>query len=154
MNRRSFLAASLAAAATRLYAAPGETRFLLVFLRGGYDAANVLVPVSSSYYYEARPSIAIRKSDALAINGDWGLHPALRESLFPLYAKSELAFVPFAGTEDLSRSHFETQDSIELGQPLGKRDYASGFMNRLASSLDSRNAISFTNQLPLVFRGE
>ena len=42
-------------------------------------------------------------------------------------------FVPFAGSEDLSRSHFETQDSIELGQPLGqKRDYSSGFMNRLA----------------------
>ncbi len=28
---------------------------------------------------------------------------------------------PFAGTEDLSRSHFETQDSIELGQPVGGR---------------------------------
>jgi uncharacterized protein (DUF1501 family) len=151
MNRRHFLAASLAGVAGRLFAAPGAgARFLLVFLRGGYDAANVLVPVSSAYYYEARPNIAVPKALALPIDADWGLHPALRTSLHPLWQKGELAFVPFAGTENLSRSHFETQDSIELGQ----RNYGSGFMNRLASLLEPKTAISFTNQLPLVFRGD
>ena len=151
MNRRHFLTAILGTAAGQLWAAPGaDARFLLVFLRGGYDAANVLVPLGSSFYYEARPNIAIPKSQLLEINGDWGLHPALRTSLHPLWLKGELAFVPFAGTENLSRSHFETQDSIELGQ----RNYGSGFMNRLASLLEPKTAISFTNQLPLVFRGE
>jgi len=158
MKRRHFLAASgaatLAAACGRLYAAPTDARFLLVFLRGGYDAANVLVPVSSADYYEARPNIAVQKSQALAIDGDWGLHPAWRESLYPLYQKGELAFVPFAGSENLSRSHFETQDAIELGQPEGQRNYGSGFLNRLFSVLNGGSAISFTNQLPLVFRGE
>jgi len=155
MNRRHFLAASLASVAGRLFAAPGtDARFLLVFLRGGYDAANVLVPVSSAYYYEARPNIAVPKALALPIDADWGLHPALRTSLHPLWLKGELAFVPFAGTENLSRSHFETQDSIELGQPSGQRNYSSGFLNRLVSLLEPKTAISFTNQLPLVFRGE
>jgi len=158
MKRRQFLAvsgaAALGAAAGRLYAAPTDTRFLLVFLRGGYDAANVLVPVSSADYYEARPNIAIRKSQSLEINADWGLHPALRDSVYPLYQKGEVAFVPFAGTENLSRSHFETQDAIELGQPEGQRNYGSGFLNRLFSLLKEGSAISFTNQLPLVFRGE
>ncbi len=123
MNRRHFLAATAALAAGRLWAAPGDARFLLVFLRGGYDAANVLVPVSSAFYYEARPNISIPKGLALPVDANWGLHPALRDSLYPLYQKGEVALVPFAGSEDLSRSHFETQDSIELGQPLGqKRD--------------------------------
>lgn len=46
--------------AARLYAAPPSgARFLLVFLRGGYDATNALIPYSSSFYYEARPTIAI-----------------------------------------------------------------------------------------------
>jgi uncharacterized protein (DUF1501 family) len=157
MKRRDFLAlsgaAALAATAGRLYAAPGDARFLLIFLRGGYDAANVLVPISSSFYYEARPNIAIRRGAALELNEDWGLHPALRESLHPLWQKGELAIVPFAGTENLSRSHFETQDSIELGQPAGYRDYSSGFLNRLVTVLEPKSAISFTNQLPLVFRG-
>jgi len=52
MNRRSFLASSLGLMACgRLVAAPASMpRVLLVFLRGGYDAANMLVPVSSAYY--------------------------------------------------------------------------------------------------------
>jgi len=155
MRRRQFLAlsgaAALSAAAGRLYAAPTDTRFLLVFLRGGYDAANVLVPVSSADYYEARPNIAVRKGQALEVDSDWGLHPALRDSIYPLYRKGEVAIVPFAGTENLSRSHFETQDVIELG---GQKNYGSGFLNRLVSVLGGRSAISFTNQMPLVFRGE
>jgi uncharacterized protein (DUF1501 family) len=154
MNRRHFLAATAALAAGRLWAAPGDARFLLVFLRGGYDAASVLVPVSSGFYYEARPNISIAKNVAVPLDADWALHPALRDSLHPLYEKGELAFVPFAGTENLSRSHFETQDSIELGQPEGRRNYGSGFLNRLFSVMSAGDAISFTNQLPLVFRGE
>ncbi len=31
----------------------------------------------------------------------------------PRWNAKQLAFVPFAGTDDLSRSHFETQDSID-----------------------------------------
>ena len=158
MNRRAFLQAGVlcsASIATRLYAAAaGAPRFLLVFLRGGYDAANVLVP-SSPFYYESRPNIAVPKDAVLPINAEWGLHPALRDTVYALWQKGEAAFIPFAGTEDLSRSHFETQDSIELGQPLGAHGgFSSGFMNRLASALGTKGAISFTTQLPTVFRGE
>jgi uncharacterized protein (DUF1501 family) len=155
MNRRAFLLSLPLLYSGRLFAAPATApRFLLVFLRGGYDAANVLVPVSSSFYYDSRPNIAVPKNATLPIDGDWGLHPALADSLHALYAKSEAALIPFAGTEDTSRSHFETQDSIELGQPLSARSYASGFMNRLAATLGAGGAISFTNQLPVAFRGE
>jgi uncharacterized protein (DUF1501 family) len=150
----------------RLYAAPvGGPRFLLVFLRGGYDSTNVLIPYASSYYYEARPTIAIAKPDAtvaagaLALDGDWALAPALRDTIGTMYAQRQAAFVPFAGTDDLTRSHFETQDSIELGQPInGARDYRSGFMARLSDTLMSASAggspaIAFTDALPLTFQG-
>lgn len=165
MQRRHLLqaaAASLVLPGARLFAA-GENRprFLLVFLRGGYDAANLLVPTSSSFYYESRPKIAIAKPGsepnaeaALPINADWGLHPALKDSLYPLLQAGQASFIPFAGTDDLTRSHFETQDSIELGQNLsGPRDFQSGFMNRLAAEIGARGAISFTDQLPITFRG-
>jgi uncharacterized protein (DUF1501 family) len=156
MNRRSFLALGLGSITFRLAAAPASSsRFLLVFLRGGYDAANFLVPVSSSFYYEARPNIAVARDVALPLDSDWALHPALRETIHPLFGKGEALFVPFAGSEDVSRSHFQTQDSIELGQPLqGGRSYDSGFMNRLATALGAGRAIAFTNQLPLAFRGD
>ncbi|MGH8211033.1 MAG: DUF1501 domain-containing protein [Steroidobacteraceae bacterium] len=150
----------------RVFAAPSDSpRFLLIFLRGGYDCANVVIPYSSSYYYEARPNIAIAKpagpdaiDGAVILDSDWALTPALRQSIAPLYARREALFVPFAGTEDLSRSHFETQDNIELGQPLpsegrGAHDLRSGFLARLAGVVRGATPIAFTDSLPLVFRG-
>jgi uncharacterized protein (DUF1501 family) len=147
--------------AGRVWAAPkADVRTLVVFLRGAYDAANVVIPVSSAFYYESRPTIAVPKPGtnspdaAIALTHEWGLHPALKDSLLPLWEKKQLAFVPFAGTDDLTRSHFETQDTIELGQPVqGSRNYNSGFMARLATVLTRSKPIAFTEQLPLVFRG-
>jgi len=170
MNRRHLLrlgsATLMSAGVTgRLFAAPTSgPRFLLVFLRGGYDSTNLLIPYSSSYYYEARPSIAIARPDpasssgAMALDADWALAPAVRDTIGAMYLQRQVAFIPFAGTDDLSRSHFETQDSIELGQPSGTiRNYRSGFLGRLSDALLSSSAsmppIAFTDALPLSFAG-
>jgi len=163
MKRRDLLKTAVYAAplmtstvtAGKLYAAPiAGPRMLVVFLRGAYDAANIVVPVSSDFYYSARPSLAIAKAATLSLDGNWGLHPALKDSIYPLWQKRQIAFVPFSGTDDTSRSHFETQDTIELGQPVdASRDYRSGFMSRLAGTLAGSDPIAFTNQLPLTFRG-
>lgn len=154
MNRRRFLFSTLGLVSAGLYAAPARPRFLLVFLRGGYDAANLLVP-ASGFYYESRPNIAVPRETLLSADADWGLHPALRENVHPLYEARQAAFVPFAGTEDLSRSHFETQDAIELSLGPGPRAFGSGFMNRLAGVIGAAaKPISFTAQLPVAFRGE
>src|SRR5271168_2754324 len=167
MKRRDLLAMAATLPAlglsSRLFAiGDSPARFLLVFLRGGYDCANFLIPYSSQDYYAARPTIAIARPDdnnpagALALDADWALAPAVRETLGPLYAQRQAAFIPYAGTDDLSRSHFETQDSIELGQPLNStRDYRSGFLGRLAGALSGPAAepIAFTDALPLAFGG-
>jgi uncharacterized protein (DUF1501 family) len=182
MHRREMLRLTLAGAAgavtspwaTRAYAfaaaGANDAKFLLVFLRGGYDAANVVVPVASPFYYEARPTLAIARPDPanpqaalpLAQGTDavaWGLHPALRDSLYPLWRQRQIAFVPFAGTADLSRSHFETQDSVEEGasgdNQQGSRAYGSGFMNRLAAVLGNAAApVAFTDGLPVAMSGD
>ena len=169
MDRRQFLrtaaAAALAAPAlsfsSRLFAAPANApRFLLVFLRGGYDCNNLLVPYASDFYYESRPTLAIARPDpanpdsAIALDAQWGLNPVLRDSIWPLWQKKQIAFVPFAGTSDLSRSHFETQDHIERGEPMDHSgDYRSGFMARLSGQLTGTPAIAFTGNLPLSFQG-
>jgi len=167
MNRRDLIKAFAAMApltvAGSVWAAPAsDARLLVVFLRGAYDAVNVLVPVSSDFYYHSRPALNIAKPDignpnaALSLTAEWGLHPALRESIYPMWGRREIAFVPFAGSsDDLTRSHFETQDTIELGQSAGgSRDYRSGFMSRLAAELARARPIAFTDQLPLIFRGQ
>src|SRR6204780_2638266 len=170
MNRRHLLALGSAALVSagvtgRLFAAPTSgPRFLLVFLRGGYDSTNLLIPYSSSYYYEARPSIAIARPDAasstsaLALSADWALAPAVRDTIGAMYQRRQVAFIPFAGTDDLSRSHFEIQDRIELGQSSNAaRNYRSGFLGRLSDtvlgSTVSPPSIAFTDSLPLAFAG-
>jgi uncharacterized protein (DUF1501 family) len=165
MKRRAFLkllgaAAPALTASGRLFAAPpGSPRFLLVFLRGGYDCANIVIPYSSPYYYETRPNIAVPKPNgqdgAIELDSNWALAPILRASIAPLYAQRQALFIPFAGTDDLSRSHFETQDSIELGQPTqGSHDLRSGFLARLAGVVNGADPISFTDSLPVCFRGD
>lgn len=169
MNRRELLKSlglfgaglGLSTISAQLLAAPAtQNRLLFVFLRGGYDASNLLVPTSSQFYYDSRPTIAVAKpsadvNSALELNADWGLHPALRDTIYPMFKAGEASFIPFAGTDDLSRSHFETQDSIEMGQDMsGTRNYQSGFLNRLAAQLNSGMAMSFTDQLPIIMRGD
>src|SRR5580658_8234906 len=68
MNRRDVLALGSGLAplllAGRAFAAPQtQARLLVVFLRGAYDAASLLVPVSSDFYYASRPTIAIARPD-------------------------------------------------------------------------------------------
>jgi len=183
MQRRHFLHAAAASAlagglslnSTRTWAAAAgsslESRLLVVFLRGAYDACNVLVP-QTSFYRECRPNIAIPmpgtgKDAALALDADWALMPALQATLYPRIQAGEVAFVPFAGIDDLSRSHFETQDRVELGLPmpsehleLGKPrpDTTQGFLNRLAQELGTRldsdqRVMAFTDRLPTVLQG-
>lgn len=163
MHRRHLLhacaALPLAVSSTRLWASRAAGgRLLVVFLRGGYDALTLLVP-RRGLYAEVRPSLAVPLAaegspGAVPLDADWALHPAVEASLLPLVQAGQLAFVPFAGTDDLSRSHFETQDSIELGQPLqGPRDLRSGFLNRLAEVLGHRGAIAFNERVPLALQG-
>ena len=168
MQRRHFLSAAaclpltFSLARARATAPHSDTpRLLLVFLRGAYDSSNLLVPTHSDFYYAARPTIAIARpgeaNGALPLDTRWGLHPAMEGSLLPLFQGRQACFVPFAGTDDLSRSHFETQDSIELGQPLdAHQSFRTGFMNRLAQLLQGRSGMApmaFTAQLPLCMRG-
>lgn len=165
VKRRELLqaasAAMLAGSMGRLWAAPtlGGAKFVLVFLRGAYDAANFLVPYSSDFYYASRPGIAVPRpgsgpDGALALDADWALHPAAADSLLPLWRARQIAFVPYAGTLDLTRSHFETQDHIELGQGRVTRDFDDGFLNRLVRALGARaKPMAFTAQLPLCLRG-
>jgi uncharacterized protein (DUF1501 family) len=165
MNRRDVLALGAGVVplivAGRAFSAPQtRARLLVVFLRGAYDAASLLVPVSSDFYYASRPTIAIPRPDpknpnaAIPLTPEWGLHPALAPSILPLWRKGQVAFAPYAGTDDMTRSHFETQDTIELGQPIkGSRNYGSGFMNRLTGVLTGVQPIAFTQQVPLTFQG-
>jgi uncharacterized protein (DUF1501 family) len=172
MNRRQFLAGmtgglGLTLLSAKLWAVPisaSDPRLLVVMLRGAYDGASLLVPHGYPFYYESRPNISIPKPDstdqksAIDIGNGYGLHPAVGSSLYPLFQERQAVFVPFSGSQDVSRSHFEAQDVIELGlDPRQRLNYSSGFLNRLLEVLQKNShpigGMAFTGNLPLIFRG-
>ncbi len=101
-----------------------EHTLVVVFLRGGADGLNLVVPMEDDDYYKARPTISISKKKALSLDSMFGLNPELAP-LHSLYKEGSLAIIHQAGCEDDSRSHFEAQDSMEQGGTA-----ASGWLGR------------------------
>lgn len=102
---------------------------VVVFLRGGWDALNVVAPIDGDdrgYYEKARPDIKI--SDLLPLNNQFGLHPAMTP-LYDLYQQGKAGIIHAVGLNVDTRSHFDAQEYIELGTP-GSKSVASGWITR------------------------
>jgi uncharacterized protein (DUF1501 family) len=107
---------------------PTDT-LVVVFLRGGWDALNVVPPMEGDdrgFYEKARPDIKI--SNLLRLNDQFGMHPALAP-LQGLYQDGKMAIVHAVGLNYDTRSHFDAQEFIELGTP-GSKNTTSGWITR------------------------
>ena len=115
-DRRDFLrlaaAAPLAAWASRAFAADAATRrmLILVELKGGNDALNMVVPYANPLYASLRPRIGIPREQVVALSDKTGLHPALAP-LKATWDARELAVVQGVGYPQPNLSHFR---SIEI----------------------------------------
>jgi uncharacterized protein (DUF1501 family) len=145
-----------------IWAARADTapqRLVVVMLRGAVDGLNVVVPYGEPAYYEGRPTIAIQKpgadNGALALDGHFGLHPALA-ALMPLWTDKKLAFIHASGSPDPSRSHFDAQQFIENGTP-GRAITPDGWMNRTLAALPGprtpTDALAVGPTLPFILKG-
>ncbi|MBK7744323.1 MAG: DUF1501 domain-containing protein [Betaproteobacteria bacterium] len=148
MNRRDFLRRSGALTAAGLagsldlvslsahaQAAADYRALVCIFLFGGNDGNNLLLPADSAGYAQyaavrgAGSGIALTQAELLPIqpanlDTPFGLHPALKE-LQPLFASGELAALANVGT---------------LTQPTSKAQYAAGVRpDSLYSHSDQQN---------------
>jgi len=116
-----------------------------IFLRGGIDGLNLVVPISGNdrtYYEQARPSLNIAATGTYAAlpltlaNGTqtgFGLHPSAN-GLRDLWNDSKLAIVHSCGLlTSVTRSHFDAQLYLDLGTP-GQHGSASGWLTRAWST--------------------
>lgn len=100
-------------------AAPASNkRLLFIFLRGGNDGINTVIPAGDPDYSSAnRPSLFIPASSSIDLgNGFARLHPALAD-LMDVFNAGELAIAHRVGFPDNSRSHFDDQRVWENGNP-------------------------------------
>lgn len=144
-SRREFLSARFVPASTT--AAPDQPVVVSVFLRGGADMLNLVVPYGDDAYYRVRPTIGIAppntaKQTAIDLDGFLGFHPAL-SAIEPLWREGSLAIVQGVGTDNPTGSHFETQDQMERGERFG-RPIGSGWLGRFVSATAVQPASPFS----------
>ena len=118
-----------------------------VFLRGGADTLNIVVPYGNDDYYKLRPTIAIappvqnqeEQNRAIKLDDYYGFHP-LMNPLIPTFKEGRFAIVQGVGSDNTSGSHFEAQDQMEHGEGFHHK-LNGGWIGRY---LQTRNKDSLT----------
>ena len=160
-------------------------KLLFIFLRGANDSLNSVIPIQdSAYNLTNRPTLMIPRDPATdysvtgacdfpvlaaptdptfgyanAIrlgNGFAALHPSLK-FLAPVYNAGDLALVHRVGYPKQSRSHFDSRNYWETGNPINNL-VKDGILYRtmVESGLANSNpltGVSFQSSLPLILRG-
>ena len=164
-TRRAFLRACAAVGLGRLgamnaFAQGDDYRALVcIFLFGGNDSDNTIVPVSAQYdqYAAVRGDLAIARPDLLpmaAASEQMGLHPGM-STLHPLYGEGRMAVVSNvgllarpvtrqgieAGTDPLPRNLFSHSDQQQQWQTAPPNDLpGTGWAGRAADRVAGLNA--------------
>ena len=112
---------------------PGVHTLVVVFLRGGADTLNMVVPHGDGDYYRNRPTLSIaapgKGTDAaVKLDDFYAFHPKMAP-LVPLYTEGRLGIVQAVGTDNPTGSHFEAQDQIEHGESYG-HSLGGGWLGR------------------------
>lgn len=159
LNRRCFLgagAAMMAMAALPKFAlaatSAGDTRFLLVLLRGGLDGLHMLQPHGDPAFAGLRSDFVHAKGQpaALPLNSDFSLHGHLPFAA-SLYAEKQLAPIVALAPPYRQRSHFEAQDCLENG--TAGTSGSTGWLNRCVAAMPGGKGIALSAVMPLAMRG-
>src|SRR2546425_9484487 len=115
---------------------------VIIYLAGGNDALNTVVPYTDPFYYSRRPNIAVPAGQVLQIGTDssnkpLGLHPRLT-GLQTLFNQGHVAIVQRAGYANSSRSHFLGQDIWGSADPnnSGGTGWLGRYLDTLPSPID------------------
>ena len=160
-------------------------KLLFIFLRGGMDGLNTLIPIQdSAYNAKHRPDILIppdpgtdysaagpcdfpvgalastptfQFENAIRVgNGFAALHPALK-FLAPVYNAGDLALLHRVAYPKQSRSHFDSQNYWENGDPNNAQTKDGIFYRAMVESGLANNSpltgVSIQSSLPLSLRG-
>lgn len=120
-----------------------ETKHTLIhiFLRGGADTLNLLVPYADDRYYRLRPSLAVAAKDTLRLTDQYALHPALAP-LEVMYKEGRFGAVQSVGVDNTSGSHFDCQDQMEHGDSMHSTPAGGGWLGRFLRQREDSSALA------------
>jgi uncharacterized protein (DUF1501 family) len=132
-----------------------QSRNLVVlYLGGGNDSLNTVIPYNDAFYYSRRPTIAVPGSMVLQIGSDaggnaLGLHPRLT-GLSTIFNQGRMAIVQRTGYPNLSRSHFLGTDiwsTASMSAPQGP-GWLGRYLDTLPSPVDPLVGWNTNRELP------
>ena len=124
---------------------------VVIFLRGAADGLTLVAPVEDDNYHRFRPRLAVKREEAVMLDGMFGLHPNLRP-LEAAWKEGDLAIVHAAGGESDSRSHFEAQDLMEHGG-IAAGGWLGRFLRAKGPSQSPLGAVALAPTLPEALSG-
>ena len=97
--------------------ASSNRRLMFIFLRGGNDGINTLIPHGDTDYSATnRSTLYIPPAQAIDLNGFASFHPGLAD-MMEVFNAGEMAVVHRAGFAESTLSHFVNQRIWENGTP-------------------------------------
>jgi len=170
-DRRDFLRIAAGAAGMsmlpgglRAWSAPGafgadDRRLVLIFLEGGNDGMNTVVPFEDALYHAARPKLGQRGGDLVKLDAVTALHPQLapwRE----LWDTGKLSVLRGVGYGKPDRSHFVSRDIWHSGLRADEAR-ATGWVARALEAASDGAGVSAglppvalgTDEAPLLLKG-
>jgi uncharacterized protein (DUF1501 family) len=125
---------------------------VIVYLGGGNDSLNTVVPYTDNFYYSRRLNISIPAGQVLQIGSDssgkpLGLHPRLT-GFRSLFNSGNLAIVQRTGYPNSSRSHFQGKDIWDTASPA--LSTSEGWLGRYLATVppDPLSGWAATQELP------
>jgi uncharacterized protein (DUF1501 family) len=171
LNRRQFLTRTLAGSSllavgsvvpqfvanTALAAgvAKDDTTLVVIEMAGGNDGLNTVIPYADDLYHKNRPTLRQTKEQVVRIDDYIGLNSGMK-SFEDMLKEGSLAVVQGVGYPNPDRSHFESMDVWQSGDP--KRKISTGWIARSVADLqDSKGNVPVVHigdkRLPLALQG-
>lgn len=130
---------------------------VVVQLSGGNDGLNTIIPVRNDLYFEARPKLSIKSTDALSLNDETGIHPALVYCK-ELYDEGALAILNNVGYPNPDRSHFRSLDiwhSASASDEYVATGWIGRYLDAACNGCDKpTQALEVDDMLSLALKGE
>ena len=86
----------------------------MVYLKGGNDGYNTLVPVNNARYRRLRPTLTQTRAQVMMLTESHGLHRGL-EALLPLWQDKQLAILQGIGQQDVTNQHYRDAETLFTG---------------------------------------
>ena len=112
---------------------PGNKVVVVIQFSGGNDGLNTVIPYRNDVYYRERPSLGIKREDALRLTDEVGLHPALTH-FKDLHDNGNLAVLNNVGYPNPDRSHFRSMD-IRQSASASNEIVQSGWVGRYLDAM-------------------